>query len=138
MCYVLFGTGKAQQHWYIKKIINLCMFCNLHSASIWSCGLEKKHMVAYHIFQGPSWSWSYGSLIYNYLCNQCLSPLTLWVRIMARCTTLCDNVCQWFATGQCFFSRYSGSSTNKTDRHDITLTLTSMFTFKLILYACTF
>jgi hypothetical protein len=24
--------------------------------------------------------WSYGSWIYNYLCNQCLSPLTLWVR----------------------------------------------------------
>ena len=25
-------------------------------------------------------SWSYGSWIYNYLCNQCLSPLMLWVR----------------------------------------------------------
>jgi len=24
---------------------------------------------------GPLWSWSYGSWIYNYLCNQCLSPL---------------------------------------------------------------
>jgi len=24
---------------------------------------------------GPSWSWLYGSWIYNYLCNQCLSPL---------------------------------------------------------------
>ena len=31
---------------------------------------------------------SYGSLIYNYLCNQCLSPLKLWVWIplMQRCT----------------------------------------------------
>jgi len=31
--------------------------------------------------------WSYGSWIYNYLCNQCLSPLKLWVRIqlMVRC-----------------------------------------------------
>jgi len=29
-----------------------------------------------------------GSLIYNYMCYQCLSPLMLWVRIplMARCT----------------------------------------------------
>ena len=25
---------------------------------------------------GLSWLWSYGSWIYNYLCNQCLSPLT--------------------------------------------------------------
>jgi hypothetical protein len=35
---------------------------------------------------GASWSWSYGSWISNYLCNQCISPLTLWVRIqlMAR------------------------------------------------------
>ena len=32
----------------------------------------------------PAWSWSYGSWIYNYLCNQCLSPLTLWVRILLR------------------------------------------------------
>ena len=30
---------------------------------------------------GPSWSWSYTSWMYNYLCNQCLSSLTLWVRI---------------------------------------------------------
>ena len=34
-----------------------------------------------------TWTWSYGSWIFNYLCNQCLSPVT-WVRtlFMARCT----------------------------------------------------
>ena len=53
------------------------------------------------------------------LTTMCLSPLMLWVRITirARCTTLCDNVCQWLATGL-WFSPVS--STNKTDRHDIT------------------
>jgi hypothetical protein len=37
---------------------------------------------------GPLWSRSYGSWIYNYLSNQCLLPLTLWVwtPFMARCT----------------------------------------------------
>jgi hypothetical protein len=37
---------------------------------------------------GSSWSWAYGSWIYNYLCNQCLSPLKWWVRtpFIARCT----------------------------------------------------
>jgi hypothetical protein len=37
---------------------------------------------------GSPWSWSYGSWINNYLCNQCLSPLQLWVWIplMLRCT----------------------------------------------------
>jgi hypothetical protein len=32
--------------------------------------------------KGSSWLWSYGSLIDNYLCNQCLSPLMLWFRIL--------------------------------------------------------
>ena len=46
----------------------------------------------------------------------------LWVRISirARCTTLCDKVCQWLATGWWFFPGPPVSSTNKTDRHDIT------------------
>jgi hypothetical protein len=43
----------------------------------------------------PSWSWSYGSLIDYYIDNQCLSLLTLWVRIALRRCVLditCDNV----------------------------------------------
>jgi hypothetical protein len=35
-------------------------------------------------------------------------------------TTLCGQVCQWLATGQCFSPGSHGSSTNKTDSHDIT------------------
>ena len=60
--------------------------------------------------------------IYNYLCTQCLSPLTLWVRISIRerCTTLCDKICQWLGTCQWFSPRLPVSSTNKTDSHDIT------------------
>ena len=40
-------------------------------------------------------SWSYCSWIYNYLCNQYISPLKLWVRIPIGVldTTLCDKVC---------------------------------------------
>jgi hypothetical protein len=39
---------------------------------------------------GPSWPWSYDNWIYNYPCNQYLSPLMLCVRIStrARCTTI--------------------------------------------------
>ena len=72
----------------------------------------------------PSWSWSYGSWINNYPCNQCLLPLTLWVRIPLRRgvldTSLCDEVCQWLETGRWFSPGTPISSTNKTDRHDIT------------------
>jgi hypothetical protein len=92
-------------------------------------------------WRGPSWPWSYGSWTYNYLCNQCLSPLMLWVRILirdylcnqclsplmlwvrilirARCTTLCDKVCQWLATCWWFSSDTRVSSINKAD-HNIT------------------
>ena len=71
--------------------------------------------------RGPSWSWSYSSWIYNYLCNQCLSELTLWVRIalMVRCITLCDRVCQWLAAGRWFSPGIPIFSSNKTDLHDI-------------------
>jgi hypothetical protein len=34
-----------------------------------------------NVRRGPSCTWSCGSWIYNYLCNQSLSPLMLWVRI---------------------------------------------------------
>ena len=74
------------------------------------------------LVEGSSWPWSYGNWIYNYLCNHCLSPLMLWARISikARCTTLCDKVCQWLAKGHWFSPGPPVSSINKTDRHDIT------------------
>ena len=73
-------------------------------------------------YEGSSRSWSYGSWIYNYLCNQCQSPLKLrfLIPLRAKCTTLCDKVCQWLAAGQCFSPGTPVSSTNKTDCHDIT------------------
>ena len=35
-------------------------------------------------------------------------------------TTCCDKVCQWLAAGRWFSPSIPVSSTNKTDRHDIT------------------
>jgi len=74
--------------------------------------------------EGPFWSWFYGSWIYNYLCNQCLSPLMLWVRIPIRWdvldTTLCNKVCQWLAAGEWFSPATPVSSTVKIARHEIT------------------
>ena len=42
------------------------------------------------------------------------------ISIRARCTTLFDIVCQWLATSRRFSPGPPVSSTNKTDRHDIT------------------
>ena len=62
-------------------------------------------------------------LIYNYLCNQCLSPLKLWVwiqfmPIMARCIRF--NIMWSSLSVTCYRSLVF--STNKTDRHNITET----------------
>ena len=86
------------------------------------CKCGNKLLSNFTYFQGPSWSWSYGSWIYNYLCNRCLSPLMMLVRLplRTRCTTLYDKVCQWHATGRWFSPGPTFSSTNKTDRHNIT------------------
>jgi len=70
--------------------------------------------------EGPSWSWSYGSWVFNYLFNQRLSPLMLWVRISLMWGVLDTTVCQWLAKGRWFSPGIQISSTNKTDRHDIT------------------
>ena len=43
-------------------------------------------------FSGPPWSRLYGSWIYNYLCNQYLSPLTLWVWTPLRWGVLDTNM----------------------------------------------
>ena len=79
-----------------NQVGNVYIFCNMIAWNL-------------HLNSGPSWSLSFGSWIYNYLCNQCLSPLTLWVRIPLRRdwldTTLCDKVCQWSSM---VFSGYSG------------------------------
>ena len=77
------------------------------------------------IYWEPSWSWSYGSRICNYLCNYCLSPLKLWVRTPLKRvvldTTLCDKVWQWLTTGRWFSPGTTVSSTNKNDHNDITV-----------------
>jgi hypothetical protein len=73
-------------------------------------------MVKNRIIKGPSLPWLCGSWIYKCPCNQCLSSLMLWARILirARCTTLCDKVCQWLATDGWFSPGTPVSSTNKT------------------------
>jgi len=98
----------------------------MHHGIIYICnyyfaGIHRLKLFLVSINWEPSWSWSYGSWIYNYLCNQCLSHQLLWVRISirSRCTTLCDKVCQWLATYRWFSPCPPFSSTNKTDRHDI-------------------
>ena len=96
----------------------------LNKDRIWSLSFSSFLSFVDKSFQSL-WSWSYGSWIYNYMCNQCLSQLTLLVQILLRwgvleTTLICDKVCQWLAAGRWFSSDTLVSSTNKTDHHNIT------------------
>ena len=122
----LFWTSKLLL-FYIKRIF--CgFFCELYRFAEYAG--PKEYFVDFSVnfiglpnMQGPMWSWSYGSWIYNYLCKHYLSPLKLWVQTCSWWsvldTTLSDKVCQWLAIGQWFTPCTPVSSTNKTDRHDI-------------------
>jgi hypothetical protein len=111
--------------WHFESNVTISLiFCVVYCMSL---------LVPFHFFLWPLYCLSClnftafdysltGSWIYNYLCNQYLSSLMLCVRISTRvrCTPLCDKVCQWLATGRWFSTDSPVSSTNKTDRHDIT------------------
>jgi len=68
---------------YNQKSFVLCYFNCVEKSSIFS-----GYQIGQNLIERPSWSWSHGSWIYNYIYIQCLSPLPLWVRIplMTGCT----------------------------------------------------
>jgi hypothetical protein len=91
--------------WYKKKTIHdklilfISYFFSWHHLRKYKCreffciSENRWEKNLYYIFiikylWGTSWSWSYGSWNYKYICNQLISPLTLWVRthLMARFT----------------------------------------------------
>jgi hypothetical protein len=127
----VYGLVDYSRNLFVDISFRFCWLFSLHSSLILlekSINLSSVYILGF-VFRscsewGPSWSWSwsYGSWIYNYLYNQYLSPLKLWVRIllMARCTWYNIIVCQWLVTGQWFSRGTLVSSTNKTDHHNIT------------------
>ena len=71
---------------YIWVEANLC-FCIVYICIALNIHLSRGES---HSLVGASlsWSWSYGSWIYNNMCNQCLTPLKLRVRTLFvdKCT----------------------------------------------------
>jgi hypothetical protein len=102
---------------FFLVLVYTCWFSNIMSCVYNICYninlLKKTSFVFYSAYQ-----------LQNLLQNQCLSPLTLWVRTPFRrgrvLNTLCDKVCQWPATDWWFSPGTPVSSNNKTDLHDVT------------------
>jgi hypothetical protein len=90
-------------------------------------GIRNQSLIKTLRQEGPS----YGSCIYSYTCAISVyhpqryefEPRS-WQGVLD--TTLCDKVCQWLATDQWFSPSTPITSTNITDRHDITEILLKM------------
>jgi hypothetical protein len=86
----------------------------------WSCvnGIE---LIRYHTFilyLLKTQMLSRACIIWSiYVMNKSVASLCISFTSVDCWLLLCDKVCQWLAIGQWFFS---GTSTYKTDRHDIT------------------
>jgi hypothetical protein len=97
----------------LQKIF--CAFpitCNKNRYEHLEKSLKMRHMFFYIVNNHVIIKMIFISKTYG---NQRLSPLMLWVRISirAKCTTLCDKVCQWLATCRWFSLCPPVSSTNK-------------------------
>ena len=106
-------TPFSRKKRWIKKLLFLAQLAKDHVRRVWRYqrGNQNPYIEEEQTTQwpkekaqeGPPWLWLYGSWIYNYICNQWLSPLTLWVGIPVQRsvldTTLCDKVCQWLHSG---------------------------------------
>ena len=104
------STTKTGCHDIAEILLNVAL---KHQKSI-------NQTLSYGICFNSELSWSYCSWIYYYICNQCISPLTLQCRI-----PLIDYVIKfvrdlWQVGGFLRVFRFPPPITNKTDRHDIT------------------
>ena len=79
----------------------------------------------------PSWSWLYGSWIYNYLCKQWISPLTLWVRTRSGEVYSIQLYAIIFVSDLRQIGFLRVSSTNTNCRHDTTGIISNQILFKL-------
>jgi hypothetical protein len=58
-------VSNKPRKWYIIELTHI--MCN----ELWLLSVD---LILTKPLKGPSWTWLYGSCIYNYLCNRCLSP----------------------------------------------------------------
>ena len=62
---------------YVMHIASICVSCFFYIATL--CIISSDNCIIFAYTVWSSWSWYDGSWIYNYLCNQCLSPPRVWV-----------------------------------------------------------
>jgi hypothetical protein len=125
-------SGRGVQHYVIKFVSDLRQLCGFLWVP-WAPVLNLWHIV--FRFNGcddglhskffpeiqKTHLWRNSNLMFKWGCIWWVLFVCLMTyAIRARCTTLCDKICQWLATAVWISLGPPISSTNKTDRHDIT------------------
>ena len=114
----------------IMDLVSVLYDCILHIF----CGILLIFILLWpycQIQEGPSWSWSYRSWIYNYLCNQCVSPLKLqdertraktsWLEIRTLCSSgvTCPSVDCYFSALALTISKFSTKPTSSLSHRNV-------------------
>jgi len=115
----LHSYQQLSENWTEKNITDWKILAYLNFISFIRHSCISLYKWLRSLFLCDTWSWPNGC----YLWNQCLSALTLWVRIPLRRgvldTTLNDKVCLWLAEGWWFYPGTPVFCTNNTDHHGI-------------------
>jgi hypothetical protein len=108
-------TYTLEEGWPDERNLSKGDYCITNFAWIFYSGIllclkRIYFVIMFNINKGPLWSWSHGSWNYNYLCNQCLSPLMMWVNpAHGQVYSLQHYVCLTVTCGRSVvFSGYSG------------------------------
>ena len=106
-------------HFNLATYITIRIAMNLKLMFIVNCANQSETQICVDICLKNVWNEMFHSnqvcLFYGYI----MSP-ELYSHNVVLDTTLCDKICQRFVTCRWFSSGILVSSTNKTDRHDIT------------------
>jgi len=126
---ILFAMSyaKCKNGTYTPCLFDFARENDLHDSKLYN-QIQNIQLIIYMLTNDITLSkYIFKQLRYIICCAQCLSLLTLWVRIpLGRGvldTTLCDKVCQWLVSGLYFSPGTHVSSNNKTDHQDITVIL---------------
>jgi hypothetical protein len=122
-CSTIWRRTRNQTYIFLFKIFDCINIINRISIAISiTYFVTRERCVLFQLLTGTSWR---DRMVVGFTTVYAISAYHHWccgvrISIGARCTTLSDKVCQWLATGQWFSPGPPVSSTNKTDRHDIT------------------
>jgi hypothetical protein len=123
-CFALypFTRGRAPTFQVVLACVILFCIISLHTCCARTVQVVLAYDILFCIISIHTWSCTHFSWCHSvcYFVLHYIYMYTVFDVLICSIQLLCDKVCQWLAVGRLFSPDNQVSSTNKTDRHDIT------------------